>query len=196
MLRYFIFFLFFSVFAYGQIKFGATAGLNISRFHNKYHATNGSYFNFNSSGLRIGLFSEIPVFKNIVFSPKLIYNQIGDREKTNLEFSNGFYTNNIDYKLDYLSIPLNLRFFKKLYVEAGPQFGFLLNQTPLNEDIGETDSNIDFGGNLEIGYAFNDFRISVNAYHGVVDVFELSSFNRDYQLRNFSLSLNFGYIFY
>ncbi len=114
-------FLLFATLSYSQTKFGATLGMNTSRFTDEFNTVNGSYINFSSTGFSIGAFAEFEISEKIKFYPKLIYNQIGDREK---DFGNveerGLDISTIDYKLDYLSIPLNFKFFNKPYLIIGP----------------------------------------------------------------------------
>ncbi|TCK65000.1 outer membrane protein with beta-barrel domain [Winogradskyella wandonensis] len=186
-----------SLSALSQINYGVTTGLNISRLNEEFKAVNGSFFNTSSMGLKLGMFSEIPINDKILLSPKLIYSQMGDRDK-NYDSSRSLDASNIDYKLDYLTIPLNVRFFDKLYVEVGPQIGILINDSRESLDLGDLDSSIDIGANLEFGYKINDFRVGLNVYHGFTNVFEIEqtpplSF-RDLNIRNFALSFNLNYI--
>jgi hypothetical protein len=188
-----------SIASFSQTKYGITTGLNMSRFNNEFKATNGSYFNTNSIGFKLGGFAEIPLKDKIYFSPKLVFSQIGDRDKDFGEVERrGLDISTIDYKLNYISIPLNVRFFNKLYVEIGPQINLLISDKKESLDLGDVDSNIDLGGNLEIGYKIKDFRIAINAYHGLTNLFEIEEnlplVSNDLNVRNFALSLNFGYI--
>jgi hypothetical protein len=192
-------FFLFTVNCYSQIEYGITTGINMSRFNNEFNATNGSYFNTNSIGFKLGGFAEIPLKDKIYFSPKLVFSQIGDRDKDFGEIERrGLDISTIDYKLNYISIPLNVRFFNKLYIEIGPQINLLISDKRESLDLGDVDSNIDLGGNLEIGYKIKDFRVSINAYQGFTNLFEIEEnlplVSNDLNVRNFALSLNFGYI--
>lgn len=180
-----------------QINYGVTTGVNISRLNEEFKAINGSFFNTSSLGLKLGMFSEIPINDKILFSPKIIYSQMGDRDES-YDGNGSIDVSRIDYKLDYLTIPLNVRFFNKLYVEIGPQIGILINDKNHNIDLGDLDSSIDIGANLEVGYKINDFRLALNVYHGFTNIFEIEatppiSF-RDLNVRNFALSLNLSYV--
>lgn len=182
--------------SYSQTKFGAILGLNTSRFTDVFKTVNGSYFNFSSTGLSIGAFAEYEISEKIKFYPKIIYNQIGDREK---DFGNveeiGLNTSTIDYKLDYLSIPLNFRFFSKPYLTVGPQIGILLSEKAESLDLGDVKTSVDFGGNFGIGYPIQDFRIELSFYQGFSTLLEIErEFNNDIDTRNTYVNFSVGYI--
>lgn len=193
------FVLFVSSDCFSQAKYGITAGVNMSRFNDEFKATNGSYFNMGSMGLKLGAFAEIPLKDKIYFSPKLIFNQIGDREK---DFGNveerGLDISTVDYKLNYISIPLNIRFFNILYIEIGPQLNVLISDKRESLDLGDVDSSLDIGGNLEIGYKIKNFRVSINAYQGFTNLFEIEEnlplISNDLNVRNFAMSLSVSYV--
>ncbi|MCA0133763.1 outer membrane beta-barrel protein [Winogradskyella alexanderae] len=182
--------------SYSQTKFGATLGLNTSRFTDGFKTVNGSYFNFSSTGLSIGAFAEFEISEKIKFYPKIIYNQIADREK---DFGNvderGLDISTIDYKLDYLSIPLNFRFFSKPYLTVGPQIGILLSEKAESLDLGDVKTSVDFGGNFGIGYPIQDFRIELTFYQGFSTLLEIErEFNDDIDTRNTYVNFSVGYI--
>ena len=183
-------------FGYSQTKYGATLGINTSRFTDEFKTVNGSYFNFSSTGLSIGAFAEFEISEKIKFYPKIIYNQIGDREK---DFGNveerGLDISTIDYKLDYLSIPLNFRFFNKPYLTVGPQIGILLSEKAESLDLGDVKTSVDFGGNIGIGYPIQDFRIELTFYQGFSTLLEIErEFNGDIDTRNTYVNFSVGYI--
>lgn len=182
--------------SYSQTKFGATLGLNTSRFTDEFKTVNGSYFNFSSTGLSLGAFAEFEISEKIKFYPKIIYNQIGDREKDFGDVEErGLDISTIDYKLDYLSIPLNFRFFSKPYLTVGPQVGILLSEKAESLDLGDVKTNIDFGGNIGIGYPIQDFRIELTFYQGFSSLLEIErEFNDDIDARNTYVNFSVGYI--
>ncbi|WP_412560648.1 porin family protein [Winogradskyella sp. MIT101101] len=182
-----------------QVEYGISTGLNSSRFTNEFRATNGSYFNTSSIGFKLGVFAEIPLKEKILFSPKLIFNQMGDREKDYGDVEErGLEISTIDYKLNYISIPLNIRFFNEVYFEVGPQLGILISDNNESLDLGDVDSSLDIGVNFEIGYKIRDFRISLNVYQGFSNIFEIERnppiVVGELNVRNFALSFNVGYM--
>jgi hypothetical protein len=173
---------------YSQIKYGAAFGINHSRFTEKSEATNGAYVSTDNLAIKLGVYSEIPLLEKILFTPKILYSQMGDRNTNFSEDSNLLNVDTIDYKLDYISIPLNIRFFNKLYIALGPQIGFLISDKAESIVLEEKAKTIDLGGNFEIGYAIKDFRFGLNMYQGFSNIFEIS------EIRNLVYSLNVSYI--
>lgn len=181
--------------SYSQTKIGATLGINTSRFTDEFNTINGSYINFSSTGFSLGVFAEFDISEKIKFYPKLIYNQIGDREK---DYDDYFAIDKVDYKLDYLSIPLSFKFFNKPYLTIGPQFGFLLSEKAESLNLGDVKTSIDIGGNFGIGYPIKDFRIELNFYQGFSTLLEIEE-RFDYntiditEVRNTYLNFSIGY---
>ena len=182
--------------SYSQTEFGTILGLNMSRFTDEFRPINGSYINSSSIGFSFGAFAEFDINEKTKFYPQIIYNQIGDREK---DFANGegrgLDISTIDYKLDYISIPLNFKFFNKPYLTIGPQFGILLSQNNGSLDLGDLKSNFDIGGNMGVGYPIEDFRIEITFYQGFSTLLEVEKeFSDDIiDVRNTYLNLSIGY---
>ncbi len=181
--------------SYSQTKFGASLGLNTSRFTDEFKTINGSYLNFSSTGLSLGVFAEFEISEKIKFYPKIVYNQIGDREK---DFGNveerGLDISTIDYKLNYLSIPLNFKFFRKPYLTVGPQIGILISEKAESLNLGDVKTSIDIGGNFGIGYPIQDFRIELTFYQGFSTLLEIErEFYDDIDTRNTYLNFSIGY---
>jgi len=182
--------------SHSQIEYGIIVGMNSSRLTNKFHSTNGNYFNLSSLGISFGGFAEIELSEKLTFYPKLIFNQIGDRESN---YENELYTDALDYKLDYISIPLNFKIFKKPYIVLGPQLSYLINVKKLSEDFGDLDSKFDFGGNIGIGYEFNRINLELLFYQGLINILEVdrgsnSGFSDQvFEIRNNYLNLSISY---
>lgn len=81
-------------------------------------------------GYNVGAFSEINFTSSWGIQPEVMFNQTNYR--TGTEFSDVYSggVNNYKGKLNYLSIPVLLSFrpIPLLSLQAGPQFGILLNQ--------------------------------------------------------------------
>lgn len=142
------------------VRFGVKAGLNISTLtENDFNSKAGFYG---------GLFANIPVAQDFSFQPEVLYNGMGAKIKG---------TNDIKVNLDYISVPLMLQYnaLPNLYVEAGPQFSFLIN-SKLKADSNSVDAKdlfkgFDFGIGLGAGYYFTD-NIGITARYvaGLTDV--------------------------
>ncbi len=174
-----------------------TLGINSSRFSDEFNTIGGEYINTSSMGLSLGVSSELSISDKISFYPKIIYNQMGDREK-NYD-GNWLGLDRIDYKLDYLSIPLNFKFFNKPYILFGPQIGFLISQKAESLDLGEINNTIDFGGNIGIGFPIKDFRIELILYQSLTDIMEIETNrfgNEKYKLRNTYINFNISHLLF
>lgn len=142
------------------VRFGVKAGLNISTLtENDFNSKAGFYG---------GLFANIPVAQDFSFQPEVLYNGMGAKIKG---------TNDIKVNLDYISVPLMLQYnaLPNLYLEAGPQFSFLIN-SKLKADSNSADAKdlfkgFDFGIGLGAGYYFTD-NIGITARYvaGLTDV--------------------------
>lgn len=117
-----------SSFAQG-FKFGPKLGANMGKVQgNKF---SDQY----ALGYHVGAFAEINFGKKFGIQPELLWNQINADTVTG--FSNVYNVNASKFEniqLRYLSIPvlLNYRPVKILTLQAGPQFGILINQ---NENL-------------------------------------------------------------
>jgi len=81
-------------------------------------------------GYNLGAFAEINFNKKIGIQPELLWAQSTYRTATDVEEVIPGSTNDLDVKLNYLQIPLLLSYrpVKILSLQAGPQFGILINE--------------------------------------------------------------------
>jgi hypothetical protein len=179
-------------FIMSQNRFGVFGGVNNSvisdGFFKKTYVENGF-------GLHLGVLYEYGLSEKIVFRPKIVYSQQGDRKKTSNSFID---SDDIDYKLDYINIPLNFKFFQKPYIIAGPQIGYLLSTDKQSADYGDVKSKVDYGLNLGVGYDINNFFIELNLYQGMntlVEIEEVFTQSVAVDGKNTVLQLSFGYYF-
>lgn len=111
--------------SFAQFRIGPKLGANIGKIE-------GSGFNEQFKlGYHLGVFAEIPLGKKFGIQPEILWNQI------NSDTASGFRSiySNLDEnvrnpQLNYLSIPLLLSYkpSKFLSLQAGPQYGILLNR--------------------------------------------------------------------
>lgn len=110
------------VFAQG-FRIGLKGGVNMGKLDGK------AFKDQFSMGYQIGGFVTIPIVGKLAIQPEVLFNQ------TNLDssdhFSEIYEFNNIgSVDLNYLSIPIMLNFNLNRYLtlQAGPQFGVVINQ--------------------------------------------------------------------
>lgn len=106
------------------LHLGVKAGANIFKVDGK------SFKEEYKFGYNVGAFAEINFSKEWGIQPEVMWNQLNYR--TGDRFENVFPggVNDVKGKLDYLSVPVLLSYTptKVLSIQAGPQFGILLNQ--------------------------------------------------------------------
>lgn len=84
------------------------------------------------AGFHTGVFANIPVSYKFSIQPELLFSQLGSKSDYNYRTSSGNYriTQHYDYStiLNYLSLPVMVQYniLPQLYVEAAPEFGYLL----------------------------------------------------------------------
>lgn len=179
---------------YTQNNFGFFVGITYPGFSESGFA-NGGNMNGDEFGHKIGVLYNLKINKKIDFQPKLMIATIGDRHKTT---GNYYNFQNIDYKLTYLYLPLNFKFFSKPYFTTGPQFGYLLKNKIVSEYHGDLESNLDFGLNLGVGYEFRKIFIEAGLYQGFTTVFKVREYrfpNLNIDAKNIYLQFHIGYCF-
>ena len=120
-------FVIFAQAAMAQFNLGIKAGANLTKIEGKTFKEEFSY------GYHVGGFAEIGLGGKLSIQPEVLFNQYQTRVDSN--FSNVYknalnFSDNKDIKLNYLSIPIlaNYKLGNSLSLQAGPQFGILLNQ--------------------------------------------------------------------
>lgn len=144
------------------VSFGLKAGLNVASVNDDDTKA--------KAGLYGGFFANIPLASSFSIQPEVLYNGAGTK-----------FENDSDARLnlDYISIPVMFQYnaLPNLYLEAGPQFSFMINAKAKN-DLGSADVNdafkgFDFGIGLGAGYYFTqDFGITARYVAGVSDIVE------------------------
>ena len=119
--------IFFSLASMAQFHLGVKAGANIFKVDGQSFKDQFRY------GYHLGGFMEIPLGEKFELQPEVLFNQYSTRLDSNYRniYHNVFNPqqgNNI--KLNYLSIPLILEYklLGPLRLQAGPQFGVLIDQ--------------------------------------------------------------------
>jgi hypothetical protein len=104
---------------------GVKAGANIFKVDG---TSMKDEFNF---GYNLGAFAELGLSDKVAIQPEVMWNQTNYRTGTRFSDVYGIEgQNDVKGKLNYLSIPvlLNYNLAKFFTLQAGPQFGILLNQ--------------------------------------------------------------------
>ncbi|HSD05598.1 porin family protein [Flavobacterium sp.] len=151
---------------YSQNKINVFTGINYSYFTD---GVAGQILAEESFGLHIGASYEIGLNNKIAFRPAIAFDQVGDRTQTKYNYY-GTQIDQLDLKLSYLNVPLNFKFWNKIYLIAGPQIGFLVDKQSNNGSAQIVDSNIDFGFNLGTGFTINQLFFEFGIYQGLTSI--------------------------
>lgn len=180
--------------SFSQNKFGVFTGFNYSYFTDGFAGQIGGE---DAIGLQIGALYEISLNDKVAFRPKIIFSQQGDRTKTEYNGLSSIELTQIDYKLNYLNFPLDFKFWNKIYVIAGPQIGFLINQEYENVFVGKVKSNVELGLNLGTGFKINKVFVEFGVYQGLGTVvnYKYGTSGNTVDVRNGLAKFTLGYNF-
>lgn len=174
---------------YSQENFGVFTGVNYSYFTD---GIGGKVYTDNSFGLQIGVLYNLNISDKIILRPKISFSQQGDRTKT--EQTSNFELNQIDYKLTYLNTSIDFKFWDKVYLIVGPQVGILLNEKHGSNDLGEIESNVDFGFNLGTGFKVNKLFFELGIYQSMTTLFEYDYYTgSEVNVKNGYVNFTVGY---
>ncbi|GHT23591.1 hypothetical protein AGMMS4957_15340 [Bacteroidia bacterium] len=177
------------------LKFGVTAGLNLSTFSGD--GTDDLKF---TPGFQAGVVVDYALTESFSIAPELLFAQRGAKEERN----GGSQT----MTLNYLQLPINATYKlalgdSKLLVFAGPYVGYGLSGTAKWEGGGESGSNdikfgsdemfkaLDFGLNIGAGYQIGSIYAKVQYNLGLANI----SNDDDDSLKNGNIGISVGYLF-
>jgi hypothetical protein len=176
-----------------KINFGIKAGLNMSMLTGSKDQIMSS-----NNGFFAGALSEFKILGKIAIQPELLFSAQGAKfESKNLTFAT-------TRKMNYLILPIMVKYYIKsgLFVEAGPQAGFLIsaNQDVENritnvntsENLKEATKDFDMSANIGIGYDILDKVVAQVRYCiGVTNTSDIQNTN----IKNGVFQLSVGYKF-
>lgn len=169
-----------------SVRFGIKAGMNVASLSKDA----GLEDQKSKIGFNAGVFANIPVAESFSIQPEVLYNQLGAKVEDQYTVLGVTTKDSYSTHLDYVSVPLMFQynFIPNFYVEAGPEFGFMVGAkekgdttvttgsttttSSYSEKIDKDNLNtFNFGVGLGAGYYFTD-NIGVTARYtaGVTDV--------------------------
>ena len=185
-------------------QFGIKGGMNVS-------SNSGlEDININSKskiGFNAGLFMNAPIAENFSIQPEVLYNNLGVKFSGNLPTPVNNFDGTID--LDYISVPVMLQYnaTPKFYLEAGPQFSFLINSSAkadnalvqvAAEALVDKDNlkSFDFGAGIGAGFWFTP-SVGINARYvaGFSDIAKDRSSNDSNRAKNNNFQVGLSYKF-
>lgn len=158
------------------VTFGVKGGMNVSSLSKD----EGLDDQKSKIGFNAGVFANIPIAESFSIQPEVLYSQYG--EKSEYKIGNTNYS--ASTKLDYITVPVMFQYnlIPNLYVEAGPEFGFMVSAKNKfkNESTGNSTesenykdnlSTFNFGIGLGAGYYFTpNFGVTARYVAGVTDI--------------------------
>ncbi|MDX1315015.1 MAG: porin family protein [Eudoraea sp.] len=153
----------FTTYAQGDVVFGVRGGVNFTNI------SGDDTEEFSSrTGIQLGFLAEFGLTDMLALRPELNFSMQG------AELSEPGFEGKI--KLNYLNIPVMLKVdvADGFFFEAGPQLGFLMSAKEEFDEEGESGEediknevkDIDFGGNLGLGYEL-DSGLFFNARYNI-----------------------------
>lgn len=184
-----------------DLRFGVKGGLNISKESQnesvaEYISTDLSF----RAGFHVGGVVNYSLGRQWELEADLLYSMQGYKDKINVEAEQRLSKENYTVTSHYLNLPLAVKFFPVdgFYIEAGPQFGYLLSKKAKMDDwegddmySSDNTKKFDFGLFGGVGYRFSNGVFVEGRYiHGLTDTSKLYDGGKN---RNIQLSL--GYLF-
>lgn len=187
--------------SFGQVDLGVKSGINIST-----QSELGNLCNNNNliAGFNIGGIVRYHVNDWLALKSDFMYSQKGKKYHSTIENN----SNVISDRFNYVIIPVKAEYSintgnapgkkQKLFLAAGPFYGFLLNadreNNSTNTNLKEITANNDYGLSFDLGFEFPVKNRSITA--GINYEMGLSKIAQyDDELRNKTVSCNIGFIF-
>lgn len=177
-----------------QVEFGIKAGASLSRITG--HDENYTYSN--KVGYYGGLVAKYSVAPKFDLQAELLYSMLG----TGMKARNEDYINNGNLNMSYIILPIMAQFniSPELYIEAGPEFSFLVDsklkdkESSKENDWKERSTKFDIAIGFGGGYYFtNNIAVNLRANLGVgTPIAKTSEFKvSEFRLNNFQLGLTY-----
>lgn len=171
-------------------KFGIKAGGNLS-------SVTGSDSK-SKFGFYAGAFVNIPISEAFSIQPEVIYSQQGTKAKDKYYFVVIAETDRKQI-LNYINVPVMVQYnaTSKFYLEAGPEFGFLISAKAEENFLGKSFSRdnksslntFNFGLGLGLGYKLMP-KLGINARY-IAGLTEIAKEGDSSKNTNFQLGVNY-----
>jgi hypothetical protein len=202
----------FSVFAQDRIqltkpmevrtKFGVKAGVNLAEYDvNKAPTGLNGYNTSMKTSMNGGFLVNIPIGHVLRLQPEIMYS--GQGSKTSFRPTASNATIAVEQDLRYINLPvmLQLHSTKGVYIEAGPQVGYLISakndgNAPYNGDIKSELEKLDVSVGAGIGYLSRvGLGVDARYNYGLTNVISEESKNFSGDLKNRVIQIGLFYQF-
>ncbi len=123
-------------------QFGVKAGMNVSSLSEDATLSDQK----SKIGFNAGVFMNAPISENFSIQPEVLYSQYGSKvdgtSTSNVGGVTTTTTSSYSRNLDYVAVPVMLQYklVPSFYLEAGPEFGFLLSANDKGDNTTTTTS--------------------------------------------------------
>ena len=161
-----------------QFHIGVKGGVNLSKIQGR------SFKEEFNTGYHLGGFAEIGLGKKFAIQPEVLFNQYQTRTDTSFRqvYSNVLSdASSGNVKLNYLSVPilLNYKLGKIFALQAGPQFGVLINKDQnLLQNGQQAFKNGDFSLLGGVQLSLSKLRLQGRYAVGLNDINDITSSNK------------------
>ena len=174
-----------------QFHIGIKAGANITRIDGKSFKDEFKY------GYHLGGFAEIGLGRSFSLQPEVLYNQYSTTIDSSFShvYQGVINSPQRSVKLNYLSLPvlLNYKVVGPLSLQAGPQFGVLIDQSKtVLENGGEAFKNGDFSLLAGAVVKLNNLRVTGRYAVGLNNINDIDDQNK---WKNQTIQLSLGVAF-
>jgi len=130
-------------------RFGIKGGVNLDKLHADGYPSSANFDSKMKTAFNGGVFANIPISTNFRFQPEVVYSNQGGKNSVNTAIPTGTVTTRYKSELNYINVPLmfQLQSTTGVFVELGPQFGYLLSAK--NKSTDGADTEVDIKNQLE-----------------------------------------------
>ncbi|BFO65935.1 PorT family protein [Chryseobacterium sp. S0630] len=175
-------------------KFGIKAGGNLSDISGSDTQSKVGFY--------AGAFITIPISNALSLQPEIVYSKQGAKIKGDYEMAT-YTIKNMRQNLSYVNVPVMLQYnaTPEFYLEAGPEFGFLVNAQAKGDINGQTYKGnnkesfrtFNFGAGIGLGYRFTpNIGVNIRYIAGFTDTLQ-SGFGEASKNTNFQVGLNYSF---
>lgn len=158
------------------VTFGVKGGMNVSSLSKD----SGLDDQKSKIGFNAGVFANIPLAASFSVQPEVLYSQYGNKS----DFTTLGTKYSASTKLDYITVPVMFQYnlIPDLYVEAGPEFGFMVSaknklknesngNSTTSDNYKDNFNTFNFGIGLGAGYYFTpNLGITARYVAGLTDI--------------------------
>lgn len=145
----------------GSATFGIKAGMNVSSLSDGADLSDSK----SKIGFNAGVFANIPLASSFSLQPEVIYNDLGSKVTREGNVLGNTYKAEYSRNLGYIAVPVMFQYnaTPEFYLEAGPEFGFLVSAKDKLKSTVNNSSNTQFASLNKDDFQTFNFGIGIGA---------------------------------